>query len=123
METSIKKYVAAAFVAASICTTFAQSALRDLTNITDAYADSSREKREQAAAPGHIKEIFALAQKSAEEDFNVNFCGFFTGMSRYDAIDLAAYYKLKEGEYSLNAEPGKAVSRLWFSLKGVRRIT
>jgi len=39
-------------------------------------------------------------------------------MSRYDAMDLASYYKLKEGEYSVSAEPGKAVSWLWFSLKG-----
>ena len=74
-------------------------------------------------SPDHIKEIFALAKKSADEDFNINFYGFFTGMSRNDAQDLAAYYKLKDDEYSIEAVPGKAVSKLWFSLKGVRRIT
>ena len=118
MKAQIKKCVSAVLVATSVCVVCAQSAVRDLANIADAYADSSREKREQAAAPDHIKEIFTLAKTSAEEDFNVNFCGFFVGMSRYDAADLASYYKLKEGEYSVSAEPGKAVSWLWFSLKG-----
>ncbi len=123
MKAQIKKYVSAVLIATSMCVAYAQSAVRDLANVADAYMDSSREKREQAAAPDHIKEIFALAKKSAEEDFNVNFCGFFVGMSLYDAADLASYYKLKEGEYVVSARPGKAVSRLWFSLKGVRRIT
>ena len=130
MTTQIKKYITAALVAVSVCIICA------LVYI----ANASREKREQAAAPDrnkgiyasakksteeidHIKEIFALAKTSAEEDFNVNFCGFFVGMSRYDAMDLASYYKLKEGEYSVCVGPGMAVSRLWFSLKGVRRIT
>ena len=129
MTTQIKKYITAALVAVSVCIICA------LVYI----ANASREKREQAAAPDrnkevdalakksteeidHIKEIFALAKTSAEEDFNVNFCGFFVGMSRYDAMDLASHYKLKEGEYSVWAGPGMAVSRLWFSLKGVRRI-
>jgi len=123
MKPSMKKYIVAAFVTASMSAVYAQSAVRDIVNIADAFTDASRERREQSVAPDHIKEVFALAKKSAEEDVNVNFCGFFTGMSRYDAQDLAAYYKLKDGEYSIKAAPGKAVSRLWFSLKGVRRIT
>lgn len=100
MRTQITKCVSALLVVTSACVVCAQ---------------------EMASA--HIKEIFALAKTSAEEDFNVNFCGFFVGMSRHDAADLASYYHLKEGEYFVFAEPGKAVSRLWFSLKGVRRIT
>ena len=84
-----------------------------------ADTEMSREERER----NQIKEILALAKKSAEEDFNINFGGFFVGMSRYDAQDLAAYYKLKDDEYSVEAAPGKAVSQIWFSLKGVRRIT
>ncbi len=83
----------------------------------------SREEREGVSEENQIKEILALAKKSAEEDDNINFCGFFTGMSRYDAQDLVAYYKLRDGEYSIEAVPGKAVSKLWFSLKAVRRIT
>ncbi len=78
---------------------------------------------EQAGGPNHIENILVLAKKSAEEDGNINFCGFFVGMSRYDAADLAAYYKLAEDEFAVSAKPAKAVSRLWFSLKGVRRIT
>ena len=77
----------------------------------------------QETSPDHIEEIFALAKKFAEQNFIINFGGFFTGMSRYDAQDLSAYYKLKDGEYLIVAKPGKAVSKLWFSLKGVRRIT
>ena len=123
MKRQIKKYVSAVLIATSVCAAYAQSAVRDLANIADAYTDRSREKREQAVAPDHIMEIFALAKTSAEDDFNINFCGFFAGMSRYDAQDLAAYYKLKDDEYSVAAAPGKAVSELWFSLKGVRRIT
>ncbi len=119
----IKKCVVVVLAVACVCAAYAQSAVRDLANIADAYMDSSREKREQESAPDHIKEIFALAKTSAEEDFNINFCGFFTGMSRYDAQDLVTYYKLKDGEFLIGAAPGKAVSKLWFSLKGVRRIT
>ena len=123
MSLRIKKIVAAALVVVGMYAACAQSAVRDLANVADAYLDSSREKREQETAPTHIKEVFALAKKSAEEDFNVNFCGFFAGMSRHDAQALAEYYRLKDGEYSMDAAPGKAVSGLWFSLKGVRRIT
>ena len=96
----IKKCVVAVLAVASVCFANAQETL-----------------------PDHIKEIFALAKTSAEEDFNINFCGFFTGMSRYDAQDLVTYYRLKDGEFLIEAAPGKAVSKLWFSLKGVRRIT
>ena len=78
---------------------------------------------EQATEQKHVEDILALAKKSAEEDNNVNFYGFFPGMSRYDAADLAAHYKLKEGECRASAWPGKAAYVLWFSLKGVRRLT
>ena len=123
MRTQMKKFLGAILAAASVCAVFAQSSVR---GVAGSNADGFLEKREQAAAPGYnqVKKIFALAKTSAEEDFNVDFCGFFAGMSRYDAMDLAAYYRLKEGEYRLEtAWPGKAVYRLWFSLKGVRRIT
>ncbi len=83
----------------------------------------SREEREQVSAQDQIKEIFALAKKSAEEDFNINFGGFFLGMARADAVALAEHYKLKDDEVSITALPGKAVSQIGFSLKGVRRIT
>ncbi|MBO7688880.1 MAG: formylglycine-generating enzyme family protein [Kiritimatiellae bacterium] len=81
------------------------------------------ESGEQAAEPNHVEEILALAKKSAEEDNNINFYGFFPGMSRYDAADLAAHYKLKEDECRATAWPGKAAHVLWFSLKGVHRLT
>ena len=123
MKTRIKKCAGAILAVVCTCIVYAQSSVRDLANIANAYVDGSRESRERAAAPDHIKDIFTLAKTSAEEDFNIDFCGFFTGMSRYDAQDLVAYYKLKDGEYLISAAPGKAVSKLWFSLKGVRRIT
>ena len=100
MKTQIKKLVAVVLVMASACAVCAQETEQD-----------------------HIKEIFSLAKKSAEEDFNIEFYGFFAGMSRYDAADLAEYYKLNENEFSVSVGPGKAVTSLWFSLKGIRRIT
>jgi hypothetical protein len=80
-------------------------------------------KVERSAEQDRLDKILDLAEKSVEEDVNVNFYGFFTGMSRYDADYLAAHYKLKKEDYSLEALPGKAVSRLWISLMGVRSIT
>jgi len=106
----IKKCLIAALAVAAVCGAFAQSSVRDSVDI--------------AVSNNQIKKILALAKTSAEEDFNVDFCGFFAGMSRYDAMELAACYRLKDGEYSFETSgPGKAVFRLWFSLKGVRRIT
>ena len=83
----------------------------------------SREERDRLSVQNQIKEILALAKKSAEEDFNINFGGFFVGMARADAVVLAEHYNLKDDEVSIAALPGKAVSHIWFSLKGVRRIT
>ncbi len=123
MRTQMKKFLGVVLAVASVCAVYAQSAVR---GVAGSNADGSLEKREQAAAPDYnqVKKILVLAKTSAEEDFNVDFCGFFVGMSRYDAIALAACYRLKEGEYRLETSgPGKAVFRLWFSLKGVRRIT
>ncbi len=70
-----------------------------------------------------LKEIFVLAKNSVDEDDNVNFCGFFVGMSRHDASVLAKYYRLKEGESSFLTIGETAVWRMEFSLKGVRRVT
>lgn len=83
----------------------------------------SREEGKRLSVQNQIKEIFALAKKSAEEDFNINFGGFFVGMARADAVVLAEHYNLKDDEVSIVALPRKAVSQIWFSLKGVRRIT
>ena len=58
----------------------------------------SETKAEEVTEPSHVEDILALAKKFAKEDNNVNFYGFFPGMSRYDAADLAAHYKRKEDE-------------------------
>ena len=44
MKPSMKKYIVAAFVAASMTTVYAQSAVRDTGNIADAYTGASRER-------------------------------------------------------------------------------
>lgn len=126
--TRIKKLVVAALALVGACAVYSQSAVRDIANALDAFADSSREKRELEAAPNHIKEIFALAKKSAEEDGNINFCGFFLGMSRNDAADLCNYYVAKSGRsgqlgVTIYAHPGRAVFGFKFTLKAVRSIT
>ncbi len=72
-----------------------------------------------------IEEIFALARRSTEgpkEQATIDFYGFFMGMSYFDAVALARYYKIEGGEYSISAFPGRAVHRLWISKRGVRGI-
>lgn len=100
--------------------TSAQSSFRDFTDAVDATLDAARESREQNAASADIRAIFAKA-KEAEDDGNVDFCGFYVGMSRADADALVAHYALKDGEWSLSGDP--VVYSIHFSLKGVRRIT
>jgi len=111
--------LAAALVAAAICAP-AQSSFRDLMDTASATMDAARETREQNAASADIRAIFAKA-KEAEDDGNVDFCGFYVGMSRADADALVAHYALKDGESSLSGDP--VVYSIHFSLKGVRRIT
>ena len=114
--------VAVACVVAVVSHVRAQSSLRDLVNELTASADAVREAHGQATAPQRIKEIFALASKSAEDDCNINFCGFFTGMSRHDADALAEYYKLASSDYYFQSDGEKAVWNIHLSLKGLRRV-
>lgn len=111
--------LAAALVAAAVCAP-AQSSFRDLMDTASATMDAARETREQNAASADIRAIFAKA-KEAEDDGNVDFCGFYVGMSRADADALVAHYALKDGESSLSGD--SVVYSIHFSLKGVRRIT
>lgn len=97
----------------------AQSAVRDFANAVDATIDAARENREQNAAAADIRAIFAKAKES-EDDGNVNFCGFYVGMSRADADALVAHYAIKDGEATIQGDP---VYSIHFSLKGVRRVT
>lgn len=104
----------------------------DVSNLTDRliwrdYKLSAIRKKlsscQNAVSKDRIKEILALAKKSAEEDSNINFFGFFVGMSQYDAFALTEHYGLKEEEFSISvAENGDVVNQIWFSLKGIRRI-
>ncbi len=66
MKMQIKKWVATALVMASACTVCAQETGQD-----------------------HIKEIFSLAKKSAEEDFNIDFYGHY-GRFNYLGFRLVA---------------------------------
>ena len=72
---------------------------------------------------GRIKEIFMLAQRSVEEDYNVNFCGFFVGMSWHDCAALCKYYRLTKEDCTFWREDENAVWQIQISLKGIRRIT
>ena len=71
---------------------------------------------------GRAREIFQNAVRSAREDHNINFCGFFLGMSRHDAIALARYYKLKPEEFGYGTVGENAVWALRFSGAGIRRV-
>ena len=116
---SLKFLLAAALVAAAVCAP-AQSSFRDLMDTASATMDAARESSEQNAASADIRAIFAKA-KEAEDDGNVDFCGFYVGMSRADADALVAHYALKDGESEITGE--HVVYSIHFSLKGVRRIT
>ncbi len=116
---TVQSIFAAALVGAAVCAP-AQSSFRDLMDTASATMDAARETREQNAASADIRAIFAKA-KEAEDDGNVDFCGFYVGMSRADADALVAHYALKDGESSLSGDP--VVYSIHFSLKGVRRIT
>ncbi len=70
-----------------------------------------------------IREIFMLAQNSAEEDYNVNFCGFFVGMSWHDGVALCEHYRLSREDCTFWREDENAVWQMKISLKGIRRIT
>ncbi len=74
-----------------------------------------------------VQEILELAEKSAKVDHNINFGGFFVGMSRHDLSALREYYKLDKKDcsfYCLGTIAGeKAVWQLTFSHNGVRCIT
>ena len=117
-RTNFKGVLIVAFCAAALSAS-AQSSFRDLMDTASATMDAARESREQNAAAADIRAIFAKA-KEAEDDGNVNFCGFYVGMSKSDADALVGHYGLKYGEWSFFGDP---VYSIHFSLKGVRRIT
>ncbi len=79
------------------------------------------EARVQPKAKERIAQTLAFAKKSAEEG-NINFFGFFVGMSQYDAFALARYYGLDEDQYSIVADEQGTVNVIWISLKGIRRL-
>ncbi len=79
------------------------------------------ETRLQPQAEERIAQVLALAKKSAGEG-NINFFGFFVGMSQYDAFALARHYGLDEDQYSIAADGQGTVNVIWISLKGIRRL-
>ena len=91
------------------------------TKVDDAGKAGARQSKSSALE--RISEIRALAKESADDDDNVDFFGFFVGMSYHDAAELAKWYKLKSEEFDVFSVYENAVWRLQFSLKGVRRIT
>ena len=96
---------------------------QDFGETVSAAMDAFREVRAQSAAPDNVKAIFAKA-KEAEENGCINFCGFYLGMLEKDAQMLAAYYGLKDNQWSCNATPlTKKVYRMTLTLHGIRRVT
>ena len=116
---AIGRVLLVASLFASAASAFAQSSARDLAGMVDAALDGAREKREQEAAPADIRAVFAKAAE-AEEDGNINFCGFYIGMAKADADALVSHYGLKPGESTIAGNP---VYDIRLSLRGVRRVT
>ena len=79
------------------------------------------ETRLQPLSVERIAQIRAFAKKSAEKG-NINFLGFFVGMSKYDAFALARHYGLDEDQYSIAADGQGSVNGIWISLKGLRYL-
>ena len=103
----------------SVCPAIGQ----DLADVAAAAMDAIREAKMQNAASDDVKAIFKKAVE-AEEDGNINFCGFYTGMSKSDAGNLADFYKLNPGEWSAKTlSLSTSVYELWFSLRAVRKLT
>ena len=98
--------------------------------VAEAAADALSESNEQSPddeevpADANIRAIFEKAKTAKEKTGTINFCGFYTGMSKKDAEALAAYYGLQEGEgsFEYNPETHEAYS-MRFTLQGTRRIT
>lgn len=80
------------------------------------YLAKLKEKEESRLKAFDVKQILAKAEE-AEEKGNVNFFGFYLGMPRNHAEALALHYGLESNEWRYFD------SKLWFSLKSVRRIT
>ena len=86
--------------------------------------DATPEYVEQAQAGVGIRALFAKAN-AAEEDGNVNFFGFYTGMPKDDLLVLLDYYGLlgkKELGYAENPETHE-IYMMQIKLRGIRRIT
>ena len=114
-------YCITAFIVAITCVACAKASDGEPTaESVERRASVSGDQETQMA---RIREIFALAKKTEEDDGNVNFFGFFMGMSCSDAAVLAQYYNLKDDEWLVENSFEMAVWRINFSLKGVRRIT
>lgn len=99
---------------------YAKDSFNAFMDSANATMDAMRETREQDEAPENIRSIFMEARATEENDSNINFCGFYVGMSSSDAKSLADWYNLKTDEWSVAGDP---VYEIALTLKGVRRVT
>ena len=74
------------------------------------------------ADPGRCIEILRLGKRAAAEGDTINFYGFFPGMSRHDAQELAVFYGLDGDECHIHTDGEKAVSSITLSIMAIRRI-
>ncbi len=81
--------------------------------------------KQSVAAPvagNRIERIMAMAKLSARKRDNVQFGGFFPGMSRHDAKVLVDFYGLDDDEFTYTSVGEKSLYWMRFSLKGVRKV-
>lgn len=93
-----------------------------LTSVCFSYGQDKTAVSDQQ----RVNEILQLAKRSSEEDGNINFFGFFIGMSGVDAKVLKNHYELKDDEcviYEKDSKAFRTVVYIKFSLKGIRRVT
>lgn len=116
-------HIIAAYILAGILSATAQSSAPVVDDKAADTRDESREVRGHATIPDRIQEILDLAKASAEKDGNVDFYGFFTGMSRSDAAALVKYYGLGASDCSVSSRDENAVWKINFSHKGIRLVS
>ena len=74
------------------------------------------------ADSGRCIEILKLGKRAAAEGDTINFYGFFPGMSRHDAQELAVFYGLDGDGCHVHTDGEKAVSSITISIMAIRRI-
>ena len=95
------------------------SATPSATNTAEALGEAA-----ETIVTNDIPTILKMARESEKNDSNVNFFGFYTGMTEGDAYVLANYYGLKKDQWRYLATPlSRRVYLFKFVPRAVRTVS